>query len=497
MWTRAFLAGLCLYAHTAWAQDASPLSVIDWLNEQPDEIVPQVNEPDVTQSGDIPTITTRPLLEDGTRRIGLAAAELAGLPADLWSQSDGRTLAQQIQRMPSLHLPAAQGLLFKAILLEADPAKGSSDVVDLARVDALTARGALDPALTLLKQIGPDRTPAHFARFADLSLLNGTEAEACAMLIDMPHLSPGEAMRIFCIARTDDWETAALILGTSAAVETLTEQDADALARFLDPDLFEGSPPLSLPDNVDPLRFKVFAAIGQPIPTRTLPVIFANADLSPDAGWKGQLEAAERLGQQGALPENRLIGIYSNRRPAASGGVWDRVQAVQRLEAAIATGSDDAVNKTLPVMWKMVKENRLALPMARLFAEQLDPTRMTPAARRAATEMQLLSGVATETQDPILLAIATDASEWPTNVSAKERAVMRGLRDAIPDGKSASLIQRGETGAALLRSIEQLHTGAGGDVSALTSALATLRALDQKVAARQAALEILILGSAS
>ena len=55
-----------------------------------------------------------------------------------------------------------------------------------------------------------------------------------------------------------------------------------------------------------PLLFRLHEAIGEPLPTGNLPRSYAVADLRDLAGWKPQLEAAERLAVTGALPANRL-----------------------------------------------------------------------------------------------------------------------------------------------------------------------------------------------
>ena len=54
-------------------------------------------------------------------------------------------------------------------------------------------------------------------------------------------------------------------------------------------------------------------------------VAFAQADMRDNTGWKAQLEAAERLARNGVLDPNQLLGLYTEEKAAASGGVWDRV----------------------------------------------------------------------------------------------------------------------------------------------------------------------------
>ena len=49
-----------------------------------------------------------------------------------------------------------------------------------------------------------------------------------------------------------------------------------------------------MPGAPDPLTFRLFETIGERLPTAALPRAFAHADLRDVAGWKAQIEAAER-----------------------------------------------------------------------------------------------------------------------------------------------------------------------------------------------------------
>ena len=121
-----------------------------------------------------------------------------------------------------------------------------------------------------------------------------------------------------------DWNAAALTLKTAEALGFVTGEQSALLERFLDPEIEDGAAPLPPPSRPSPLVWRMMEAIGEPMPTNTLPVAFAQADLRANAGWKQQIEAAERLARTGAVAPNRLLGLYTERRPAASGGVWDR-----------------------------------------------------------------------------------------------------------------------------------------------------------------------------
>ncbi|MEL6618382.1 MAG: hypothetical protein AAFP16_05860 [Pseudomonadota bacterium] len=509
---RSLALGLCvavLAAGPGAGQDAArPLSAIDWLSEQAATQValpqptPDQAEPGVTASGNVPDVVVTPLDQPAARRVGLVPPSVTGLPDTLWSGSDGAALARRLGDLPALNLPALQQLTYTLLLAEATPPRGNPAPFDLARIDALMGFGALDPAQALMEQAGPTTSPAHFARYFDMALLSGSEAAACAALRTDASLSPGKAHDIFCLARSGDWSTAVLTLGSARVLELVSEDKAAAMERFLDPDLFEGEPPLPVPNRPDPLSFRLHQAIGTPIPTRIWPLVYANADLSDTAGWKAQIEAAERLAQKGTVPENRLLGLYTQRQPAASGGVWDRVAAFQRFDTALNTGSASAVSKTLPAAWRAAQAARLEVPFANLFADRLAEFVLSGAAADLAFRTMLLSPQyetalrtfpARALRAPVLSAIAS--GDVPGDVTAQgvEAAILAGFRDAPPDIDIIERAQAGALGAALLETINLVHGGGQGDVAQLTTGIATLRALGLEDVARRTALQVLLL----
>ena len=509
MQNKALISALCvgvMLGQVAQAQDAAPLSAIDWLGTQTTPAaLPQPNTPDepsTAQSATVPDVTVTPLDGPGARRVGLVPPSVTGLPDTLWSGSDGAALAEQLAQLPNLRLPALQQLTFTLLLAEAVPPAGQTHAFDLARIDTLLAYGALDPASALMDQAGADTSPAHFRRALDMALIAGREGQACAILRARPDLSPGKAHEVFCAARNGDWSMAALQLGTARALDLLPEAQVAVLERFLDPELYEGEPPLPVPDTPDALMFRAHAAMGEPIPTRSWPVVYANADLSDTAGWKTQIEAAERLSRNGAVPGNRLLGLYTQRSPAASGGVWDRVSALQRFETAIGTGSAAAVSKTLPSVWRVMGAQRLRVPFADLFAEPLEGFVLSGQTADIAYELLLLSPRYETAADvfptralqrPVLAALA--AGDVPGDLSADgvAGAALAGFRTTPADADILAQARSGALGAALLDTIALAHQGSTGDAAALATALATLRALGLEDVARRTALQTLLL----
>lgn len=500
------------------AQDTTaqaPLSVIDWLERQttaPGRVAPApstvpkpvVVEPPVTSSGSAPKVTVTALGTGAPRKIGLVPATVTGLPSDLWWGGSVQDIVKQINNLPEMHLPAAQALMYTVLLAEAQAPQGQAaagDMLALARVQKMLDLGALDPAMSLIEQVGVTMSSAHFDLWMQVSLLLGVEDRACAALKTASHLTQDYGTRILCAARDGRWENAALTYGSAKALGLLPPEKLDLLDRFLNPDLFEGAAPLPPPRTMDPLSFRLFESIGEAKPTGTLPRAYAVADLRDLAGWKAQLEAAERLTRAGALPDNRLLGLYTDRQPAASGRVWDRVAALQRFETALGTGSADAVAKTLPAVWNAMKQAELETAFAGLFAERLAGFDLPELAARIAFEVGLLSPRYEVTaaqakplpQTALLRAVAFGEVTTSRPQEAMAAAVHAAFTDAAPRADLTRKAQEKQLGASILTLLSLLEDGLNGDAKALQDALATLRALGLEDTARRAALQVLLL----
>ncbi|MBP1804424.1 hypothetical protein [Rubellimicrobium aerolatum] len=502
----AALAALVALATPAQAQDRSePLSAIDWLSRSVEDtpapiVAPRPAEPPVASRAEPPGVTVAPL--DGAQpATGILPPDVTGLPADLWSRSDPVTLIQLIRAEQVETLPALQDLLVTLMLAEAAPPAGDGGgALFLARVDKLLDMGALEGAQSLLES-GDLLDPQVFRRWFDASLLRGTEAEACELLREHSSLAPTLPARVFCLARNGDWNAAVLTLNGARALGDVTPDDDALLTRFLDPELAEpdGLPPPSRPS---PLVYRLREAVGDLMPTTGLPLAFSHADLRDTVAWRAQIEAAERLARHDALSENVLLGIYTARAPAASGGVWDRAAAVQALDAAILSGDRAAVAAALGPAWAALGPVALEVPLARLFGGDLLKLRLDGPAGALAHRVALLSPAyeaAARTREPasaqerIWRAVATGETEGVEGVDARSSAVLAGFGGAAPSSALAETLAGGRVGEALLRAIAAFQQGLDGDHQAAAEAIAALRAAGLEDYARRAALQFLLL----
>jgi hypothetical protein len=507
---KAGIALLCCAAGPLFAE--TPLSAIDWLDDTPTVkaalpavSAPQKDEPKTATTATRPSVSVAPLGTAAPQTSGLIPQSVTGLPADLWEGSDVRSVTARLRRLPDIDVPALQSLLFSMMLTETNPLSDpkATDQLLTARVAHLTRQGALDPALDLLAQSGAFAKPAHAQTWFDLSLLAGQSDGACAAVASGRSAVKDYGARIYCLARTGAWEDAALLLGSGSALGLISDYDAQLLTHFLDPELAEDDPLGPTPQSPTPLQFTILGALGEPVPTASLPRLYANTDLGDQAGWKAELRAAERLSKAGALPANRLLGIYSEREPAASGGIWDRVDALQRFETALRTGSADAVSKTLPKAWTEMKSAGLGASFAQLFADDLAKLKLDGSAARIAFDVALVSqgfkthakGMTPQNATQSFYAdIATGTVTSGTQPSAIAKAVHDAFATDDPTNPTTQAATDLSQGTALLMAISRIHDGANGDLESLTVGLAALKALGREEDARRAALHVLILG---
>ncbi|MBE3638494.1 hypothetical protein [Mangrovicoccus algicola] len=478
----AALLGLALaLGPGAAAAQRAPEPALPWLSDS-------LSAPGA--GGAVETGTLGGLDRDAT---GLIPAAVAGLPADLWAGGSSDRVIALLERLPPSPYPGAQDLMQRLLLSEADPPARGDDALLTARVDALLRRGALDRAQALIERAGPG-TPDLFRRWFDISLLSDSEDRACAALEANPALVPNPMTRVFCLAREGRWSTAALTLESGRALGDIAPEDYDLLARFLDPDLFEGEPRLPQPARVTPLSFRIYEAIGEPMATRDLPLAFAWSDLRFVAGWKAQLEAAERLARAGSMPGNRLLGLYTERKATVSGAIWDRVRAVQALDLALNSGDPAAVSAALIDARAAMSMAGLEPALAGMVAHRLTRLELKGPGAEAALRLRLLDGQLPGTihegaGDDLRLALAIATGGSPDPDTGDAEALRRAAAFAAPAAAAS-----GAVGETILAALSQLVPGAEADAEDRAAALGALRAAGQEDAARRIAADMILAG---
>lgn len=507
-----------------------PLSAIDWLSQSVGQgdtdgsgtraPVPDPDEPPTTDSATSPDITVQSLDAPPRGGLGLLPGSITGLPADLWSGSRAEILAALIASEDAETLPALRDLFTTLLLAQADPPQGDGSAAAggdffLARVDKLLDLGALEPAQALLERA--DREDAEtFRRWFDVSLLTGTEDQACQFMDRHPALAPTLPARIFCLMRKGDWDAAMLTLGTGRALGQIEPEADRILTLFLDPEAAEEAEPLPPPRRPSPLIYRLRESLGEPIATATLPRAFAHADLRDLAPWRSRMEAAERLVRVGAVSPNVLFALYVQETPAASGGVWDRARVIQQLESAFEDGPD-AIAAALPPAWAAMEARGAGVAFAEYYGPRLVEAGLEGDAGALAWRIGLLSGdYESVSHDPpvdggdmLLVAVAQGdpgamradgggaggGANDRLNDRLNDRAetVLAAFADPALPPSLTEMAGGGRLGEAVLRVLTQMASGLESDPLAVTEGLAFLRSVGLEDIARRAALQYMIL----
>lgn len=461
------------------AQAQQPLSASDWLSgsvrgpdressswrpgDMPPPGVPGAPGPKpVAATGEVGSVQVTRLGNGNPDTVGLVTPRKAGLPASLWDGSDSAALADLILRTPA-RLPAMNALLDRVLTTQFIPpaqAAAPQGTLFLARADRLLDAGAVDRAQALLIAAGPSN-PEIFRRLFDIALLEGDEGRACDIMNTTPGIAPSFAARIFCLAQTGDWAAAAISLHGAESLGLLDQHQAVLLTHFLDDAYVDSDQMLPSPDRMTPLDFRIHEAIGQPLPTSSLPLAFAHSDLRPNNGWKARLEAAERLARAGAIPPAPLRALYSEQKPAASGGVWERAGVMRTLEAALASGDPEPA---LPQAFDEFRKAGMADVLAAMIAADL-PQGGQGRSAEIATWLRQWQGLPTPV--PLVLDPALKA-----------------------DPVTAPATQQGES---LLAAMADVDAGLDGDLPRAGRGLAMLRALGLTAEADLAAAQLSLL----
>ncbi len=506
MGTSRFLliAAVGVFGVPALAESPAPLSAIDWLSDSITEEATPSAVPNVeTPAGTPPVIQVIPLDAPVVDMTGLIDAAELGVPSDLWGRSAANDLAGVLNGVTlGPEAPPAIGR-FLAKLLQArlDPPIDAAinDAFFLARLDRLLEKGHLSAARDLIDMSG-EREPQLFRRRFDIALLTGNETEMCREIESTPELSPTYPARIFCLARLGQFDVAALTLGNAETLDILTPEEDALLLHFLDPELFEGDPIPPAPRVPTPLQFRLYEAVGERISTEGLPVPFAFADMSDTVGWKARLSAAERLASTGAIPFERLEEVFNERSPSASGGVWERVAAIQQLSSAVRSARSTRIFDALPEAWEAATRGGYDHSLAVWLAPRLPDVEEDGPAAPALFEVALLAGDIAKAErfarrspeDRFLLSLAAGRAGTEPAGDALGRAVLRGL-SALSAGETfETLIRDNRRGEVLFRALDQLADGATGNPDTTANSLAALRRIGLEELARQIAVELVL-----
>ncbi|MEM6307347.1 MAG: hypothetical protein AAF701_05125 [Pseudomonadota bacterium] len=434
-----------VWAGTATAEN-TPLSAIDWLRNS--STVEQPNAVKPTAIGDI---------------MGILEPDVLQADAGFWADTDPDRLQALGQSFPQSPLPVLADLAQRLVLARL----AAPQDVNQARIAFLMTRGALDAAWVMARPLATD--VAYFDMARDIAVLSGHDREICQIWADHPGWDHGDAVtQIYCLTATDQWDAAALALITRDALGDLTPVQSTLLTVHIDPDLAEGTnAPNIPPSNMTPLLFRLAESAGYIQPTRPLPLPYAVADLRDTRGWKSQLNAAERLYKAGSLTGNELWGIYAKQTPSASGGIWDRAQAMQDMRA-------NPGPKPAQTLWDVMHPVGLTMAAAQIFADDMIALPSSPAAQH----MAILATTPPMTVDQITTALP---NANPQTIAA------------ITAGLTADIPPRRVIAQAILDILDMAPRIQERDLNALIDAIGQLKALGLDRDAQALALQYVVL----
>ena len=442
----------------------------------------QITGTDLNQA--MSEITVSPLTGNDRDSVGLLPSTTTGFPVTLWRQSNVADLGQLLRSISPPKHAAIQDLLFNLLLAEADrpsasgPSPEDGSFLQL-RIEKLIELGAIDPAFAMLERAAP--VPASLVPLLfDVTMLDPNITPACPQVLGLLSDGKNDAARIFCLARKGDWLTATLVLGIAEALGTIRPQTAALLHQFLETDAQDDvAAQLPPPAQVNPLEFRLYESIGEPLPSELLPRAFSATDLTGDNGWKSQLQAAERLAETGAISENKFLGIYTKYPPAASGGIWDRVRSFQKLDQALQSNNSAIIAPALDQAWVLFRATNLTSEFASIFAPALLASDLNGSDRITAAKIVMLSRHYKRAvpmlggQDRFLAAIATSNFDTVSPHSTLEQAIQSAFTQPRVPVSTQALLAQGKLGEAILTAIIQFEKGADGDMQDLLESLST------------------------
>ena len=476
----------------------SPLSAIDWLSKENNMFQRSILEEknvDVDKTNDIQVST---LNSSEYQAVGLLPIYVTGIPTTIWRNSSFDDLEYSFRTMPTFSYSPIQELVYSLLLAEARPPldEPSRYAFLEVRLNKLLNYGAVDPAIALIERASP--VPERMVPLLfDISLLSSNNFPVCDPVFQNTRNRDLQAELIYCYARKGDWLTAHLILKTEEVLGDLTAQEVSLLDRYLEVDFnvdFNAFLPPS--EFITPLEYRLYEAIGEPIPAEYLPIQYSQSDLSGENGWRAQVIAAERLSSTGAIPENQILGIYTNHSPGASGGIWERVKVVNELDSAL----DDKKNfeESFQDAWKVFKQTDQLTVFAKLFGLRVFEENLSSKSKKIAANLLLLTNNFKVTEDywdpsDIRFGLTTGDFSQVKVSDETEKIILQIFTEPSMPFLVEQKLNQGKLGEVILNALLQFEMGIEGNLKDLSESLSTLNLIGLETTARRAALTHLVL----
>ena len=476
----------------------SPLSAIDWLSKENSRFqrsILEIKNVDVEKTNDIQVST---LNSNEYQSIGLLPIYVTGIPTTIWRNSSFDDLEYSFKTMPTFSYSPIQELVYSLLLAEARPPLNEPSRYAFleVRLEKLLNYGAVDPAIALIERASP--VPERMISLLfDISLLSSNNFPICDPVFQNTEIKDLQAELIYCYARKGDWLTAHLILKTEEVLGDLTAHEVSLLDRYLEVDFnVDLNALLPPPESITPLEYRLYEAIGEPIPAEYLPIQYSQSDLSGENGWRAQVIAAERLSLTGAIPENQILGIYTNHSPGVSGGMWDRVKVVKDLDAAL--DGKENFEGYFQDAWKVFKQTNQLTVFAKLFGLRVFEENLSPKSKNIAANLLLLTSNFKLTEgywDPsdIRFGLTTGDFSQVKVSDETEKIILQIFTEPSMPFLVEQKLNQGKLGEVILNALLQFEMGIEGNLKDLSESLSTLNLIGLETTARRAALTHLVL----
>ena len=485
----------CLMVSSLAAQ--TPLSAIDWLSKENSKFQKSLIDEKNTETENTNDIKVSTLASNEYQAIGLLPIYVTGIPTTIWRNSSFDDLVYSFKTMPIFKYSPIQELVYSLLLAEARPPLNEPTRYAFleARLNTLLNYGAVDPAIALIERASPlpeRMIPLLF----DISLLSSNNFPICDPIFQNTKNRELQAELIYCYARKGDWLTAHLILKTGEVLEDLNVREVSLLDRYLEVDFnVDLNALLPPPELITPLEYRLYEAIGEPIPAEYLPIQYSQSDLSGENGWRAQVIAAERLSLTGAIPENQILGVYTSNNPGVSGGMWERVKVVQDLDFALEHEED--FEYYFQNAWRVFKKTDQITVFAKLFGLRVFEKNLSVKSREIAANLLLLTNNFRLTKgywnpSDIRFGLTTGDFSQVKASNEIEKIILKVFTEPSIPFLVEQKLNQGKLGEVILNAILQFETGIDGNLKDFSESLSTLNLIGLDNTARRAALTHLV-----
>ena len=318
-----------------------PMSAIDWLEKKindPPEFFTYPSEIEKSDDNEIEKIVLPNISKNS---IGIYPSIKIGINSDIWKNSNELEISALLRKIRISDLYYLNRLLKRILLIESDPPiivvdkKFSGTLFLRERILKLIQMGALDDAEALILEADPTFDPNLIDLWSEVSFLTYRFERFCNAILNGYHNSLDPAYKIICLARSGDWNAAALSLATYSSINEIDSDHEKLLINYLD---HEAELEIINKDKCKEEKSVIiylcnFSNVNMQFPNYGVKFLYNN--LGRGKSIRSRIVASEELVKSGALNPNILFSTYKIKQPSTSGGVWARAKFIQELDIII------------------------------------------------------------------------------------------------------------------------------------------------------------------